>query len=71
MVSKRGRKPTYDIKILDQYKKMNPNILLNDWLKVFTAGNHVRQDNFMLKGNIQRIKNETLLYIKNNYSKFV
>jgi len=71
MVSKRGKKPTYDIKILDQYKTMNLNIIMNNWLKVFTGGNHVRQDNFMLKGNIQRVKNETVAYIKNNYSKFV
>ena len=70
-VSQRGRKKIYEMDILEQYKKVNIKILVDTWLNVFSGGNHVRQDNFMLKGNIQRVKNETVAYIKNNYNKFV
>lgn len=70
-VNKRGTKKTYEIDILEQYKKINIKILVDTWLNVFSSGDHVRKDNFMLKGNIQRVKNETIAYIKNNYSKFV
>jgi len=70
-VSQRGKKQIYNESILEQYKKVNLNILLQNWVTCFSAGSHVRQDDFMLKINIQRIKNSTISYIKKNYNKFV
>ena len=70
-VNTRGRKKVFDEGILQQYKKVNLNMLVKNWQIVFSAGSQVRQDDFKLKKNIQVVRNNTIAYIKNNYSKFV
>lgn len=69
-VSSRGNKTQFDETILDRYKSVNIKLLLKNWNIVFSGGSHVRQDDFMLKTNIQRVKQKVNSYISKNIHKF-
>jgi hypothetical protein len=69
-VNKRGKKKYEDYTVLEKYKTLNFNLLLQLWNKHFTLGSNINNNDFMAKKNIQKIKSNFILYIQKNHYKF-
>lgn len=70
-VNKRGRKNFEHYDILEKYKKVNYNLMLDQWNIHFSLRQNINKNDFMAKQNLNRIKSKVLNYISTNLYKFL
>jgi len=69
-VNKKSKKKYENYLILDKYKNLQFQSLLQMWNKHYCLGSNVNIKDFMAKKNIQKTKRNFFFYIKKNYYKF-
>jgi len=70
-VNVRGKKGYQPFSIMNKYKTVNFQLLINSWNAKFVYGNDIQRNDFMAKKRLTTLKKEINAYFSNNAYKFL
>lgn len=70
MVNTRSKKSYQPFSIMDKYKILNTQLLLDSWNHHFSYSNDIQRHDFMAKKQLAHIKQNVLTYLSENSHKF-